>query len=179
MSEYCKNCEVLQQENEKLKEELKSRTLAKCPNCNEEYLNYRGCELYEELQAEREKVKELKKKLGTFVKDDKWVHPEVLALKKHQFCEGMGRDCLEGTVECQQKECRVRDFPKYKQALAEIEEKIKEIGKKEILTFPDFSLQENAKIIMGQCNDGYKTILDIISKAKGKINEKNNRENLL
>ena len=54
----CKTAEC-----EELKEELKSRTLAKCPNCNEEYLNYRGCELYEELQAEKEKVKELEKEL--------------------------------------------------------------------------------------------------------------------
>lgn len=55
---------------------------------------------------------------------------------------------------------------KYKHALEEIEEKIKEINGSKILTFPDLSLQENAKAIMGQCNEGYRKILDIISKAR-------------
>lgn len=55
---------------------------------------------------------------------------------------------------------------RYKHALEEIEEKIKEINGSKILTFPDLSLQENAKAIMGQCNEGYRKILDIISKAR-------------
>lgn len=52
-------------------------------------------------------------------------------------------------------------------ALDEIEGKIKEINGSDVLTFPDLSLQENAKAIMRQCNKGYREILDIISKAKG------------
>lgn len=55
----------------------------------------------------------------------------------------------------------------YKQALDEIEGIIKEINGSDVLTFPDLSLQENAKVIMRQCNKGYKQILDIIRKAKG------------
>lgn len=66
MSEYCKNCEALQQENEKLKEDYKriikiNHTLA------EEHKTI-GNDLYSEiksyrveLQAEKEKVKSWKK----------------------------------------------------------------------------------------------------------------------
>lgn len=53
------------------------------------------------------------------------------------------------------------------QALEEIEECINNLKKQDILTFPDFSLQENCEIIMGQCNKGYVDILNIINKAKG------------
>lgn len=59
------------------------------------------------------------------------MHPEVLALKEHQFCAGMGKDCINGTVECQQKECRVRDYPKLKQTLEEVEEYVNQL---EVLT---------------------------------------------
>ena len=55
---------------------------------------------------------------------------------------------------------------RYRRALNEIEETIKNLEKQDILTFPDFSLQENCKVIMKQCNDGYLQILSIINKAK-------------
>ena len=60
---------------------------------------------------------------------------------------------------------------RYCEALEEIEETIKNLEKQDILTFPDFSLQENCKAIMKQCNDGYLQILDIIRKAKGGGND--------
>lgn len=52
MSEYCKNCEVLQQENEKLKEKWNTGFQKFCDKDNE-------------LQAEREKVKKLENRLST------------------------------------------------------------------------------------------------------------------
>lgn len=60
--------------------------------------------------------------------------------------------------------CKILE--KYKQALDEIENVIKSLENENILTFPDLSLQDNVKAIMGQCNSGYKDILDIINKAK-------------
>lgn len=56
---------------------------------------------------------------------------------------------------------------KYKQALNEILNIIKDLENTDILTFPDFSTEENYKMIMKQCNSGYVEILDIINKAKG------------
>lgn len=54
----------------------------------------------------------------------------------------------------------------YEKALEEIDGVIKNLKKQDILTFPDFPLQENYKVIMKQCNRGYIDILDIISKAR-------------
>lgn len=59
----------------------------------------------------------------------------------------------------------------YRKALEEIEVVINNLEKQDILTFPDFSLQENYKIIMKQCNEGYRQILNLISKAKGEEND--------
>ena len=55
---------------------------------------------------------------------------------------------------------------KYEQALNEILNIIKDLENTDILTFPDFSTEENYKMIMKQCNSGYVEILDIINKAK-------------
>lgn len=60
----------------------------------------------------------------------------------------------------------VNQRDKYKQALDDIENIIKELSTENILTFPDLSLQENARAIMRQCNSGYEDILGIINKAK-------------
>lgn len=59
----------------------------------------------------------------------------------------------------------------YRKALEEIELTIKNLEKGDILTFPDFTLQENTTMIINQCNQGYRDILDIINKAKGEGNE--------
>ena len=56
---------------------------------------------------------------------------------------------------------------KYKQALDEIEEVIDRMTKIVILTFPDFSIKENLKMVIAQCNSGYGAIQDIINKVKG------------
>lgn len=55
---------------------------------------------------------------------------------------------------------------KYKRALEEIQSVIKSLENENIVTFPDLSLQQNVKVIMGQCNSGYKDILNIINKVK-------------
>lgn len=54
----------------------------------------------------------------------------------------------------------------YKQALDEIEKIIDKMANTSILTFPDFSNEENFKMVMKQCNSGYAEILNIINKAK-------------
>lgn len=60
---------------------------------------------------------------------------------------------------------------RYRKVLEDIEVVINNLEKQDILTFPDFSLQENYKIIMKQCNEGYRQILNLISKAKGEEND--------
>lgn len=71
----------------------------------------------------------------------------------------------------QEPEPTINDYSitdRYRKALEEIEECINNLKKQDILTFPDFSLQENCKVIMRQCNEGYRQILGIINKAKEK-----------
>lgn len=51
----------------------------------------------------------------------------------------------------------------YKQAIEEIEKISKEAGNTEYLTFPDFDLKQNAKMLMGQFN-GY--LEQIIQKCE-------------
>lgn len=68
---------------------------------------------------------------------------------------------LETQLRYKEKECE-----KYKQALYKIKNVFKNLENKNILTFPDLSLQENVKAIMAQCNSGYKQILGIINKAQ-------------
>lgn len=63
------------------------------------------------------------------------------------------------------------EFSRYRKVLEDIEVVINNLEKQDILTFPDFSLQENYKIIMKQCNEGYRQILNLISKAKGEEND--------
>lgn len=70
----------------------------------------------------------------------------------------------------QESEPAIDDYSitdRYRKALVEIELTIKNLEKGDILTFPDFTLQENATMIINQCNQGYRDILDIISRAKG------------
>lgn len=61
----------------------------------------------------------------------------------------------------------IKSNVKYEQALDEIENIIKDLENKNILTFPDLSKEENYNMIMKQCNSGYVQILNIIAKAKG------------
>jgi hypothetical protein len=56
---------------------------------------------------------------------------------------------------------------KYKNALKEIKEIINEFAKEDILTFPDFSKEQNYKIIQAQCCE---PILKILQKANEVLN---------
>ena len=58
-------------------------------------------------------------------------------------------------------------YDKLNKALNEIIEVIKKMNGEPIITIPDFSKEENYKLIMKQCNEGYVEILNIINKAKG------------
>ncbi len=99
-----------------------------------------NCE-YKQLQRKTAECEELKKKFSKFFNIDNQECWDIAFLKDENA--------------------------RYKQALDEIEKKIKEINGSDILIVPDLSLQENAKAIMRQCNKGYREILDIISEAKG------------
>jgi chromosome segregation ATPase len=137
MSEYCKNCEALQQENEKLKEDYKriikiNHTLA------EEHKTI-GNDLYSEiksyrveLQAEKEKVKELEKELEL---------------------NTANAVVIDYTTRLQE----------YKQALDEIEKILRDAHRfntycEDDRTQTDVRAFNNERIL---------TVLDIISKAKG------------
>lgn len=141
MSEYCKNCEALQQENEKLKEDYKriikiNHTLA------EEHKTI-GNDLYSEiksyrveLQAEKEKVKELEKELEL---------------------NTANAVVIDYTTRLQE----------YKQALDEIEKILRDAHRfntycEDDRTQTDVRAFNNERIL---------TVLDIISKAKGEGNE--------
>lgn len=43
------------------------------------------------------------------------------------------------------------------------------MAEQQIMTFPDYPLSENARIIVKQCNVGYTKILDVISKIKTEV----------
>ena len=55
---------------------------------------------------------------------------------------------------------------KLQKALDEIEMIIGIMAEQQIMTFPDYPLSKNARIIVKQCNVGYTKILDVISKTK-------------
>lgn len=59
-----------------------------------------------------------------------------------------------------------------KQALEEIRKIIVKMSTKTILTFPDFTREENLKGVMKQCCSGYIEILNIINKAKAVNNDR-------
>lgn len=95
-----------------------------------------------------------------------------------QRCKQLEQECEELKKENQELEherlcarndylCKRQVTNHYRKALEEIELTIKNLEKDDILTFPDFTLQENATIIMNQCNQGYRDIFDIINKVKG------------
>lgn len=93
--------------------------------------------------------------------------------RKDQECEELKREIAFGNNGKLSDKIRAIVFKdlndensKYKQALDEIRNIIKSLENENILTFPDLSLQENAKAIMGQCNSGYEDILNIINKAE-------------
>ena len=140
MSEYCKNYEALQQENEKLKEDYKriikiNHTLA------EEHKTI-GNDLYSEiksyrveLQAEKEKVKELEKELEL---------------------NTANAVVIDYTTRLQE----------YKQALDEIEKILRDAHRfntycEDDRTQTDVRAFNNERIL---------TVLDIISKVKGEGN---------
>lgn len=87
-----------------------------------------------------------------------------------QECENLKevlRECRIGIKDISTESteiCKISE--KYKRALEEIQSVIKSLENENIVTFPDLPLQQNVKVIMGQCNSGYKDILNIINKVK-------------
>lgn len=141
------------------------------PNCH-----------FKQLQRKTAECEELKKQLETA---EKWRIKaeglnEKLELKNtcyRKALEELREECEEHRNNAEsycasyQSSCvvnaKITDIAfKYKQALNEILNIIKDLENTDILTFPDFSTEENYKMIMKQCNSGYVEILDIINKAK-------------
>lgn len=127
-----------------------------------------------------EEEKQLKKQLQAKEQECEKLKTQILSLQTMEIEENkkLKQECEELKEELKMNQNFVRDgsiestalckiLEKYKQALDEIENVIKSLENENILTFPDLSLQDNVKAIMGQCNSGYKDILDIINKAKG------------
>ena len=86
--------------------------------------------------------------------------------RKTQECEALKSESFTmNSLIIEQEE----EIDRYRKVLEKIEECINNLKKQDILTFPDFSLQENCKVIMNQCNEGYRQILNIINKAKGEV----------
>ena len=116
-----------------------------------------------------EVIDESKSTIGYYV-----VHPEGLLreiTKQNKQLEHKTQECEELKLKCLGNRndylCERQVTKRYRNALEEIEKCINNLKKQDILTFPDFSLQKNCKVIMKQCNEGYRQILDVISKAKG------------
>ena len=99
-----------------------------------------------------------------------WACKLYKPMDKNSFVK-FGTCGANGTCPYKIAELKTQECEKYIKALEEIELTIKNLEKDDILTFPDFTLQENATIIINQCNQGYRDILDIINKVKGEINE--------
>lgn len=119
--------------------------------------------LRKELQENKQKNanllqenEELKKQLDKYLNQEE---EEIRQLNNDNKLDDILESIKKANVQLEKES-------KYKQALDEIENLIKNLGTKNILTFPDLSLQENIKAVMGQCNSGYEDILGIINKAK-------------
>lgn len=120
--------------------------------------------IYKQLQRKTAECEGYFKQRNNILEECVRYQEEIGKLQKSQFCVAYEKDCHKV---CKQQNCAIKNSYRYKQALDEIEKKIKEINGSDILIVPDLSLQENAKAIMRQCNKGYREILDIISEAKG------------
>lgn len=91
--------------------------------------------------------------------------------RKTQECEEL-KERLKTQIDLSIRYVPEKVLNRYRKVLEDIEVVINNLEKQDILTFPDFSLQENYKIIMKQCNEGYRQILDIISKANPTKNKR-------
>lgn len=118
--------------------------------------------LGEQLKAKEQECEELKKEnqnlknMYNSMSDLCEIKDEAI-LDKNADIEELSQHCFEYSD-------RIHNF---KQALDEIIEVIKKLNGESIITIPDFSKEENYKLIMKQCNEGYVEILNIINKAKG------------
>ena len=87
--------------------------------------------------------------------------------RKEQECEILKDEhkILEDNLDS-----RTRDFEdvidEYKQTLTEIKDIINEFAKEDILTFPDFSKEQNYKLIQKQCGEPILKILQKINEVK-------------
>lgn len=91
--------------------------------------------------------------------------------RKTQECEEL-KERLKTQIDLSIRYVPEKVLNRYRKVLEDIGVVINNLEKQDILTFPDFSLQENYKIIMKQCNEGYRQILDIISKANPTKNKR-------
>lgn len=74
---------------------------------------------------------------------------------------------IEYCADVRIEDCHYKQLQRYKQAIEEIEKIAKEAGNTEYMTFPDFDLKINAKMLMGQFN---RYLAKIIQKCE-EVNE--------
>ena len=109
-------------------------------------------ELEQKLLSKEQECEELKKELAKVYED----------IKLSPLCYKCDEEeCLRKEIDELKTENR-----KLKQTLAEIKEIAEEAGNTQYLTFPDFNLQQNAKMLMGQFNGYLQQILQKISKCE-------------
>lgn len=123
MSEYCKNCEALLQENEELKEKMQIINDARITLLNiqdgmcSDLVDFKAKNklLKEQLLAEREKVKELEEQLELNTANAVVVD---YAARLHEYKQAL--DAIEGIVNKKTKipicdECAYRNIPECKE----------------------------------------------------------------
>lgn len=178
MSEYCKNCEVLQQENEKLKEENKIMRMG-CNNCSDidrckEQQCKKDCSIKDVIQAIKEKAGAYHCDLSKELKDLFERIPKItrcdVVLEKQLQAEREKVKTFENMLNYPEVKVALIDVKtgerevwrklgnkaqRYKQAI----EEIKEAAEKETTTRMLFADKKSFS--------DFNKILDIIRKAKG------------
>lgn len=154
INKLMKEVDELKQECEELKEEISKLQLNEYHYKNKLKKYKKGIHKYRNLL--KYEINDLRLSRREFLK----------TVKRYPKFE---KDNIKLALDTFNKKLELIDNPnRYRKALEEIELTIKNLEKGDILTFPDFTLQENATMIINQCNQGYRDILDIINKAKGK-----------
>ena len=125
---------------------------------------------YQSLKKQHDELISINNKRKDEIKTLKYMLYEERELRTETFKANFKIAKLERAIASNKSRFSL-EFSRYRKVLEDIEVVINNLEKQDILTFPDFSLQENYKIIMKQCNEGYRQILNLISKAKGEEND--------
>mgnify|MGYP000195430356 FL=1 len=125
---------------------------------------------YQSLKKQHDELISINNKRKDEIKTLKYMLYEERELRTETFKANFKIAKLERAIASNKSRFSL-EFSRYRKVLEDIEVVINNLEKQDILTLPDFSLQENYKIIMKQCTEGYRQILNLISKAKGEEND--------